>query len=76
VSGIIRSTCGSRVQSSARPQIEFPKAKFRAIVKMKKPWVDEWLKKPTKDMVLEAFAPEVLSGEIDDLFEIIVERVE
>jgi len=57
--------------SPRRPQ-EFPKAKFRAVVKMKKPWVGEWLKKPDKERVLEAFADEILYGEIDDYFEITV----
>jgi len=50
-------------------------AKFKASVRMKKPWTDEYAKKPTKNMVLEALAGEILDGQIDDYFEITVEKV-
>ena len=49
-------------------------AKFKATVKMKKPWTTEFPKKPTVDMVLEALADEILSGEIDEIFEITIEK--
>jgi len=48
--------------------------RFRSIVIMKKPWTDYWAKKPTKNRVLEAFAHEILLGNIDDYFEIRVEK--
>jgi len=51
-------------------------SKFRAAVTMKKPWVSEWLRKPTKDNILETLADEILSGNIDEIFEIIVEEIE
>ena len=52
--------------------------KFRVTLVMKNPWVsvDEWPKKPDKNMVLETFADEILSGNIDEIFEIVVEKVE
>ena len=49
--------------------------KFKATVKMKKPWVGEWLRKPAKDNVLEALADEILSGNTDEIFEIVVEEI-
>jgi len=41
---------------------------------MKEPWTTRYLKKPTLDMVLEAFADEILSGETDEIFEITIEK--
>jgi len=50
-------------------------ARFKATVKMKKAWTTEFNKKPTVDMILEALADEILSGEIDETFEITIEEV-
>lgn len=47
--------------------------KFKATVRMRKAWTAVFPKKPTKDMVFEALADEILRGEIDELFEITVE---
>jgi len=42
-------------------------------VRMKGTFTDKWTaEKPTKDMILEALADEIFSGNIDDLFEIVV----
>jgi hypothetical protein len=41
---------------------------------MKKPWTTKFAKKPSVDMVLEAFADEILTGEIDEIFEITIEK--
>lgn len=49
---------------------------WKAIVHMKKTWVSVWLKKPGKDEVMEALADEILSGKIDDLFEIVLVETE
>jgi hypothetical protein len=49
--------------------------KFKATVKMKKSWTTEYVKKPTLDQVLEALADEILNGNIDNLFQVIVERL-
>jgi len=49
--------------------------KFKATVKMKKPWTDEYAEKPSLDMVLEAFGDEILRGRVDDLFEVIIEEI-
>ena len=49
------------------------KRRYKATVKMKKPWISEYLKKPTQDMILEALADEILAGEIDEIFEITID---
>jgi hypothetical protein len=49
--------------------------RFKATVQMKKPWVDEWIKKPSVDDVLEALADAIRSGEIDQLFEVKIVEV-
>jgi len=41
---------------------------------MKKPWTSEYIKKPTQDMILEALADEILTGKIDEIFEITIEK--
>ena len=40
---------------------------------MKKPWISKYLKKPTQDMILEALADEILTGKIDEIFEITID---
>jgi hypothetical protein len=50
-------------------------ARFKATVKMKKPWTTAFPTQPTVNNVLEALADEILSGKIDDLFQITVEKV-
>jgi len=49
--------------------------KFKATVKMKRPWTDNYLDKPSPDTVLEAFGDEILNGDIDNLFEVIIEEI-
>jgi len=49
--------------------------KYKVTVQMKKPWTDRYWKKPTKGMVLEALADEILEGSLDDIFEITIEEV-
>jgi len=51
--------------------------RFKVILKMKKPWVldSKWAREPTLNRMLEAFADEVLSGTLDDYFEIVIEEV-
>ena len=49
--------------------------KFRATVTMKKPWVSEWMFKPSVDNIMEAFADDIHTKNIDNLFEIIVKKV-
>jgi len=49
--------------------------RFKATIKMKNPYTVEYAVEPTRDIVLEALADEILSGQIDHLFEIIVEKV-
>jgi hypothetical protein len=48
---------------------------FAASVWMLSPWSDIWIKKPTLDDVLEAFADAVKSGNIDELFQVKIEEV-
>ena len=48
---------------------------FRASVRMLKPWSDTWIKRPTVDDVLEAFADAVRSGEIDKIFLVEIRKV-
>jgi hypothetical protein len=48
--------------------------RFKATVRMVKPWSDYWLRKPTVDEVLECFADAVRRGEIDDHFVVEVEE--
>ena len=49
-------------------------SKFRATVKMKKPWVSEWMFEPSVDNVMEAFADDIRTKVIDKLFEIVVKK--
>lgn len=49
--------------------------RFKATVRMVKPWSDYWPKKPTKDMVLEALASEILDGKIGKIFQIEIEEL-
>jgi hypothetical protein len=62
----------TKILHSIEQQLEKPR--YKATVKMKKPWISKYAKKPTQDMILEALADEILSGEIDEIFEITVER--
>jgi len=61
-----------KILHSIEEQLEKPR--YKATVKMKKPWITEFIQKPTKDMILEALADEILSGEIDEIFEITIEK--
>jgi hypothetical protein len=42
---------------------------------MLKPWSDFWVKRPTINDVLEAFADAVRSGEIDKIFQVEIKEV-
>jgi hypothetical protein len=53
---------------------QLKKQRYKATVKMKEPWISEYVKKPTKDMILEALADEILRGEVDEIFEISIEK--
>lgn len=48
---------------------------FRATVRMRQPWSDFWVKKPTVDDVLEAFADAIRNGEIDKIFQVEIRKV-
>jgi len=61
-----------KILHSIEEQLEKPR--YKATVKMKEPWISKYVKKPTKDMILEALADEILRGEIDEVFEITVEK--
>jgi len=56
-------------------ELDEEKFKFKATVKMKKPWTDKFATKPTIDSVLEALASEIREGNIDDIFEITIESL-
>jgi len=48
---------------------------FRATVRMLKPWSDTWIKRPTINDVLEAFADEIIrNGEMDKIFHVEIEE--
>jgi len=64
----------TKILHSIEEQLEKPR--YKATVKMKKPWISKYAKKPTQDMILEALADEILSGEIDEIFEITIEKAE
>jgi len=49
--------------------------KFRATVKMKKQWVSEWMFEPSVDNIMEAFADDIRTKDMDNLFEIVVKKV-
>lgn len=51
-------------------------AKYKATVKMREAWSDYWMKKPSKNNVLESFADTILRGNIEKIFEITIEKVE
>jgi hypothetical protein len=42
---------------------------------MRQPWSDTWIKRPTVDDVLEAFADAIRSGEIDKIFLVEIRKV-
>jgi hypothetical protein len=42
---------------------------------MLEPWSDFWVKRPTVDDVLEAFADAIRSGEIDKIFLVEIRKV-
>lgn len=58
-----------------RIQENMQRPRFKATVKMKEPFTATFVKKPTKDNVLEAFADEILSGQMDKIFEITIKEV-
>lgn len=69
-------------QAPGSPQIdegpegpEEPEMKWRSKITMKKPHTAEWPIKPDEDEVLGELADAVRSGDIDGLFEIIIEEV-
>ena len=62
----------TKILHSIEEQLEKPR--YKATVKMKEPWISKYVKKPTQDMILEALADEILSGEIDEIFEITIEK--
>lgn len=50
--------------------------RYKATVKMVKEWSDFWSRKPSRNNVLEALADEILRGNIEDFFDITIEKVE
>ena len=48
---------------------------FRASVRMLEPWSDFWIKRPTVDDVLEAFADAIRNGQIDKIFQVEIKEV-
>jgi hypothetical protein len=62
----------TKILHSIEEQLEKPR--YKATVKMKEPWISKYVKKPTQDMILEALADEILTGQIVKLFEITIEK--
>gem|GEM_PF-5629623 len=42
---------------------------------MLEPWSDTWIKRPTVDRVLEAFADAIRNGQIDKIFQVEIRKV-
>lgn len=53
-----------------------PQIVWRVTVTVKKPYKDSWLRKPSTNDVLSALRDMIDSGELDDHFEITVEKKE
>jgi hypothetical protein len=68
----VREERVTKILHSIEQQLEKPR--YKATVKMKKPWISKYVKKPTKDMILEDLADEILSRESGEMFEITIEK--
>jgi hypothetical protein len=67
----------SRLNSWRKPKKEAEsfESVFRASVRMLEPWSDTWIKRPTVDRVLEAFADAIRNGQIDKIFQVEIRKV-